>query len=256
MNRRNTFALPAVPNPRGHLLVATAALIFLAGKFGADFFLQRASLVILSGGLILVFWGSRRLRTLTFPLLLLTAAIPLPAVLHNDLSQQLQLLASAVSARLAQLCGTAISREGNILRLQGFSLGVEEACNGLSSIFALALTGALLTRYYCRQFTGVLLVPCGVILGVAVNIVRITLTAILAGHDRRFAAGFYHIFSGWLVFLIGFILLILLARVLAHYGTLDSCFAVNSNIDNDRSGEPSRRHAEISSSGVAAHRDR
>src|SRR5207248_11672592 len=43
MNRRNTFALPDVPNPRGHLLVATAALILLAGKFGADFFLQRAS---------------------------------------------------------------------------------------------------------------------------------------------------------------------------------------------------------------------
>jgi exosortase len=244
LNRREMLRIPAAPSHYGHLLVAAAGFIFLAGKFGADLFLERVSIIALLVGLTWAFWGRGRLRKLIFPLLLLAAAIPLPAVLYNDVSQHLQLFASDASTRLAQLCGTPVSRDGNILRLPGISLGVEEACNGLNSIFALGLTGALLARYRNQHIRGLLLIPLGVMVGVAVNIVRITATAILAGHDRRFATGFYHIFSGWLVFVIGFIVLILASRAVTYYGRLDSSLACTSGIDDHGSGQPSRRHAE------------
>jgi exosortase len=252
LNRRELLRIPAAPSHYGHLVVATAALIFLIGKFGADLFLQRVSIIALFAGLTWAYWGVGRLRKLMFPLLLLAAAIPLPAVLYNDVSQHLQLFASDASARLAQLCGTPVSRDGNILRLPGISLGVEEACNGLNSIFALGLTGSLLARYRSQRISGLLLIPCGVMAGVAVNIVRITATAILAGHNPRFATGFYHIFSGWLVFVIGFIILILVSRAVTHYGRLDSSLACNSDIDDHGSGQPSRRHAETQPFGAAA----
>ena len=38
-----------------------------------------------------------------------------------------------------------------------------------------------------------------------VNVVRVSGTAILADYDSRLAMGFYHTFSGWLVFLLGIV---------------------------------------------------
>jgi exosortase/archaeosortase family protein len=51
-------------------------------------------------------------------------------------------------------------------------------------------------------------------LSIAVNIVRVTGTAILADHNEAFALGFYHSFSGWMVFLVGFGALYGISRLL------------------------------------------
>jgi exosortase/archaeosortase family protein len=45
-----------------------------------------------------------------------------------------------------------------------------------------------------------------------VNVVRVTGTAIIADYHEEFALGFYHSFSGWLVFLSGFAILYGIAR--------------------------------------------
>jgi exosortase/archaeosortase family protein len=49
-------------------------------------------------------------------------------------------------------------------------------------------------------------------LSIAVNVLRVAGTSILADHDERFALGFYHIFAGWLVFLVGFVALVGIAK--------------------------------------------
>jgi exosortase/archaeosortase family protein len=49
-------------------------------------------------------------------------------------------------------------------------------------------------------------------LAIAVNVMRVTGTAILADYQPELAMGYYHSFSGWLVFLLGFGLLWLLAK--------------------------------------------
>jgi exosortase/archaeosortase family protein len=50
-------------------------------------------------------------------------------------------------------------------------------------------------------------------LGIAVNVIRVTGTAVLADYHLEFALGFYHIFSGWLVFVLGFGMLWLLGKL-------------------------------------------
>jgi exosortase/archaeosortase family protein len=50
-------------------------------------------------------------------------------------------------------------------------------------------------------------------LGIAVNVIRVTGTAVLADYHLAFALGFYHIFSGWLVFVLGFGMLWLLGKL-------------------------------------------
>lgn len=196
---------PILPDSRGLLVVAASGVMFLLGKLGAEFFLTRVSFVVAVVGLIGTLWGRKRLRVLAFPLALLATAIPLPAIVYASITAPLQLFASSVAANLAQMFGTTVFRDGNIIHLANTSLGVEEACSGLNSLSSLVVASLLLGfMLLVRPAARLLLVFLAVPLAIAVNVMRITGTAILADYHAEFAQGFYHLFSGWLVFVMGF----------------------------------------------------
>ena len=54
-------------------------------------------------------------------------------------------------------------------------------------------------------------------LAVLVNVIRVTGTALLADYNPAFAMGFYHMFSGWLIFVVGFGMLWLLAKLIFRW---------------------------------------
>jgi exosortase len=205
MRRSLILAEPVVPDNRGLVWITSACFLFLLGKLGAEFFLARISFVILLVGLLWTFWGPRRVRSLAFPLLLLATMVPLPSLVYNSLAAPLQLFASDVATQLAQLLGVSVYRDGNIINLAHISLGVERACSGLNSLSALMVGGVLLGFLQCsRTTTRILLFLLTVPLSIAANVVRVTGTAIIADYHEEFALGFYHAFSGWLVFVTGF----------------------------------------------------
>jgi exosortase len=212
--RRNlTFAQPARAENRGLWLVLCACLLYLLGKLGAEFFLPRISFVILLAGLVWTFWGYRRLATMAFPMLLLATMVPLPALLYNSIAAPLQLFASDVATNLAQVFGVAVYRDGNVIHLAHISLGVEEACSGLNSLSALMVASLLLGFLVCHHVSiRVILFALSIPLSIAVNVLRVTGTAILADYHEDLAVGFYHSFSGWLVFVGGFLILYGIAK--------------------------------------------
>jgi exosortase/archaeosortase family protein len=77
------------------------------------------------------------------------------------------------------------------------------------------IVGSLLLGYLlCSGTAGrIILFLSAVPLAIVVNILRVTGTAVLADYNEAFAMGFYHSFSGWLVFVFGFGLLYLFARL-------------------------------------------
>ena len=205
MRRGLTFAKPVVHDSRGLWLTSAACLLFLVGKVGAEFFISRISFVVLLASFTWTFWGGARLRSLAFPFLLLATMVPLPAIVYNAMAAPLQLVASDAATNLAQAFGVTVYRDGNIINLAKTSLGVEEACSGLNSLSALMVGGLLLGFLQCKRFRAravlfVLTFP----LAIAVNILRVTGTAIMADSHKELALGFYHSFSGWLVFVAGF----------------------------------------------------
>jgi len=215
LRRDVTFSIPAKRSWSGCWLVAFASLVFLAGSLSAEFFLSRISLVLLLAGLVWTFWGLARLRTLAFPFLLLATMVPLPQLVYNTLSAPLQLFASRVATDLAQVLGVTVYRDGNIIQLAQISLGVAEACSGLSSLSAMVVASLLLGFLAAASIAGrILLLVLSVPLAIAVNVVRVTGTAVLADYQTDFALGFYHAFSGWLVFLVGLGALWALSKVL------------------------------------------
>jgi exosortase len=217
MRRDLTLAHPVKPTNRGLLMVAGACLLFLLGRFGAEFFLARVSFVVLLAGLTWTFWGSERLRSLAFPFLLLATMVPLPVTVYNSLAAPLQLLASDVATRLAQAFGVSVYRDGNVINLAHISLDVERACSGLNSLSALMVGAILLGFLQCtKASTRTLLFLLSIPISIAVNVLRVSGTALIADYHEDFALGFYHAFTGWLVFIVGFAALYGTAKLL-HY---------------------------------------
>jgi len=213
IHRNQTFAEKAASDNRGLWVVASACLLYILGKLGAEFFLPRMSFVILLAGLVWTFWGYPRLRTLAFPLLLLATMVPLPVIFYNAIAAPLQLFASDVATNLAQMLGVAVYRDGNVIHLAHISLGVEEACSGLNSLSALMVASLLLGFLICKQVgVRVILFALSIPLSIAVNVLRVTGTAVIADYHEEFAMGFYHSFSGWLVFIGGFAILYTVAK--------------------------------------------
>jgi exosortase len=218
VHRSRTFSFAPTIDNRGILVTACACFMFLLGRFASEFFMMRFSFVILLMGLIWTFWGFSRLRTLLFPLMLLATMVPLPVMVYNSLAAPLQLLASDLATRIAQALGISVFRDGNVIQLAGTTLGVAEACSGLNSLSALIVGSILLGFFLCSglvsRFTLLLLAAP---LAIAVNIIRVAGTAIIADYNPALAEGFYHSFSGWLVFMAGFAALYLFAQILHRF---------------------------------------
>lgn len=213
--RRHAIAQEAdVRDSRGVYVVFLGCLVYLLGILSLEYFLSRISLVIILTGLIWTLWGMPRLKLLAFPLLLLATMVPLPTIVYYQLTTPLQLLASSVATTIMQSCGVAVYRDGNVLQLATTSLGVAEACSGLRSASALAVSALFVGYLECRRLRNrVAVLLLALPLSVALNVLRVTGTALLAEGNPDMATGFYHLFTGWLVYITGFAALFLLARV-------------------------------------------
>lgn len=210
--RDRMLAAPVEPDSRGLALLVPAALLYIVGRLGAEFFLTRVSLIVYITAFIWTFWGKARLSALKFPLLLLATMIPIPQLIYKAVAGPLQLFASTAATQLAQVVGITVFQDGNVIHLAGMTLGVEEACSGMHSISAL-MVGALLLAFLQleRGWLRVLLFLSSFPIAIAANVLRVTGTAILADHWAAIAMGFYHYFSGWVVFLAAFGLLVSVA---------------------------------------------
>jgi exosortase len=212
MERKRILSAPVKPDSSGLWLFLPAAILYLLGRLGAEFFLTRISLMINLTALLWTFWGKARVSALKFPLLLLATMIPIPQLIYKTLSGPLQLFASTTATQLSQAAGVTVFQDGNIIQLAGISLGVEEACSGMQSISAL-MVGSLLLGFLQlgRGWLRAVLFFSSFPIAIVANVIRVSGTAILADRWQAIAMGFYHYFSGWVVFLAAFGLLLAVA---------------------------------------------
>ena len=192
------------PNWLGVATVALALAVLLVGVFGAELFLSRISLVLLLAGLVLCFGGWELLKELRFVLLVLLLAIPIPSIIFNEITLPLQILASKLASALLPIFGVPVLREGNVIELPAMKLEVAEACSGirsLISLFTLAIFyGYFLEKSFARR---AVLALASIPIAIAANGLRILGTGLCVQYwDPDKALGFFHEFSGWVMFLV------------------------------------------------------
>jgi exosortase len=151
-----------------------------------------------------------------FPWAFLILMIPIPAIIFNQITFPLQILASKVAAVLLPLAGVPVLREGNIINLPAMPLAVAEACSGIRSLMSL-ITLAIIYGYLMetRIWVRIVLALASIPIAVAANSFRIVGTGLVVQYwDPERAEGFFHVFSGWLIFLLSLLLLIGLHQLL------------------------------------------
>lgn len=186
------------------LLVGVGA--FLLGDVGGEEFLMRSSLILVIAGLILFHLGTQIFRVVAFPLSFLFFMIPLPALVFNAIAFPLQGLAAQNAAWTLDLLGVPVLRDGNVIHLSHMSLGITEACSGirsLISLLALAVIWAYLTLP--GMWAKIMLLVAAVPITIVANTGRVVLTGLIGQwYGIQYAQGFFHSFSGWVIFLVAF----------------------------------------------------
>lgn len=199
-----------VPRWSGVALVAFGLLVLILGVYGSELFLSRVSLVLVLAGLVLAFYGGPMLKETRFALFVLLLAIPIPAILYTQITFPLQLLASRLASALLPLFGVPVLREGNVIQIPAMSLEVAEACSGIRSLMSL-MALAVFYGYFLERSTWrrVALVLASVPIAIAANAVRLLGTGLSVQYwDPEKAMGFFHEFSGWVIFLVSITCLI------------------------------------------------
>lgn len=208
-NRAALREVPSAPSSWGLLLMLFSLCTLILGVFGAELFLARISLIFLLAGMVIFLLGWPMLRAVIFPLAFLTLMVPIPSIVLNQITFPLQIFASKVSASLLPLLGVPVLREGNVINLPAMPLEVADACSGIRSLLSLTCL-AVMYGYLLEKRIGirVLLAVASIPIAVAANALRIVGTGLLVQYwDPDKAEGFFHQFSGWLIFVVSLLML-------------------------------------------------
>jgi exosortase len=215
--RKALRQIPIRQSWKGIGLVLFALAVLILGVYGVDLFTARISFVFLLAGLIWMLFGWEMLRELRFPLLVLVLAIPFPTILFNKITFPLQLFASHIASLVLPVLGVPVLLEGNVIQLPVMKLEVAEACSGIRSLMSL-FTLAVFYGYFLERTTKrrVILALAAIPIAVTANVARIVGTGLCVQYwDPDKALGFFHEFSGWVMFVISLGCLYLVHRMMS-----------------------------------------
>ncbi|HEY0565278.1 MAG TPA: exosortase/archaeosortase family protein [Terriglobales bacterium] len=207
-----------IPKPANSavVLILLSLSLLVAGVFGAELFLTRISLLLLLTSLLAFFYGWKYVRECSFALGVLLLAVPIPAIIFNQITFPLQILASQLASNILPLLGVPVLRDGNVIQLPAMPLEVAEACSGIRSLMSLG-TLAVLYGYFLEKLVWrrVVIALLSVPIAVAANALRIVGTGLCVQYwDPDKALGFFHEFSGWVVFVLSLLILYGIHRVM------------------------------------------
>ena len=237
VERKRLMSEPARPSFLwGGASVILALLALWAGTAGAELYMQRMSLVLMLAGMVVYFWGFRLLRFMFVPLALLVLAVPIPAILFYKIAFPLQLFASRCAVWAMRGFDIPVLRQGNVIEFlplgasETKKLEVVEACSGIRSLMTLVTLAAVYAYFtypkddttdrgggasgligMLKQFgfwrSGILVVSA-VPIAIITNALRVSGTGVLARYyGTQVADGFFHTFSGWVIYIAASLLL-------------------------------------------------
>lgn len=200
----------------GLFLIIIASVLLVGGTAASELFTTRLSLPVFLLGASFLLMGKNFSSRAAFPLLFLFMMIPLPYIIYYKITFPLQLMSARLSAGILQLIQVNVIRKGNILLLPNYSLEVIAACSGLRSLMTMVTLALIFSAFSdLSKSRKVILVACAIPAAIIANTIRLVVTAVGAyTAGSEFADGIMHDISGLIVFLAGFLLLVLSIGIL------------------------------------------
>jgi exosortase len=215
--RQELLAITPKPNPWGLLVVVFGGIQMLVAVLGTELFTARTAVIITLIGVVWTLGGNQILKKLAFPLFMLFFMVPIPAVIYNQVTFPLQILASRLADTALQVMNVPVYREGNILDLPNQRLSVVEACSGIRSLLSLTFLSLVYGYFFeRRRWVRVCLFFATIPIAIVANGSRVTLTGLLTQWKPELAEGFYHESTGWVIFMIALGIMVVFHQMLVR----------------------------------------
>ncbi|MBF0612948.1 MAG: EpsI family protein, partial [Magnetococcales bacterium] len=213
LDRKRFLTLDLSGSWWGGIPMAVGILMGVAGNLSNIWAVGQYGLLVALGGVILMAMGFRGMRAVLGPYLFLYFMVPLPAILHQDLTLKLQLLSSLLAVDIMRLFGMSVQLSGNIIDIGVTRLEIVEACSGLRYLIplsGLAFLAASLSR--APLWRQLLIFLSAIPITLLMNGLRIGMTGLMMEHSgSQVVDELQHEIFGWLIYLgcLGLFLVIL-----------------------------------------------
>jgi len=250
--RWNEFrAVESKPSWLGLFFLLPGLFFFWLGELGGEFLTLYVSMWLVLIGLCWMHFGWRKLKVIGFSLFFILTMFPLPAFLNTKIMLQLRLISSKIGVTIIQLYGMPAHREGNIIDLGFTQLQVVEACSGLHSLISLMVLGLLMVYFFqAHIWKRAVLFISAVPLAIFTNSMRIALTSILyKAWGPAVAEGFFHGFSGLLIFIFCIPVLLIEMKILEKLPPFTSAPSSGRSASNLQSSKSNSGRKDVKTSG-------
>lgn len=219
--RREIREEVGAPSVWGFLACLPCIGVALVGARGIQVRLEQLGFIGLCLALPWTFFGWRVAKRCLFPALFLLFTVPMSSYL-DAITIHLRLFASGTAFVLLRGFGVDVVQQGTAIVSQGahpFSIDVAEPCSGLRSIVALtALTAAYAWYTQPTWRRRAALFACAIPLAVLGNVVRVlSICFVAAWASADFALGFYHDYSGYVVFVVAIACMVACGEVITRW---------------------------------------
>jgi len=193
----------------GVALVMFAQLCGIVGVLGESYFIEQIIFFITLLGIAVAVFGTGPSRIFLPLTIILLLTVPLPYTLQAIVTLKLQLLSTDLGVAGIRLLGIPVFVEGNIIDLGSYKLQVAEACSGLRYLLPMTCISCILAYLYQAPFwKKAVVVASAPPVTVLINSFRIAIIGVLVDKfGPQMAEGFLHEFEGWIIFLLGTMLL-------------------------------------------------
>jgi len=208
--RQRWQAIPSEPSSWGFAVLLAGCGFQFVGALGVGLFAGSVAFLVSIAGAVVCLGGFVWLRALAFPFFLAAFMLPKLAVVYNQVTLPLQLLASRIAAGILTAAGIGVIREGNILDVGGHRVAVMEACNGIRYLLPLGFM-AVVFAYLSdsKPWMRLALLTMAVPTAILANAVRVAAAGWLPSLD----AGVPHAVSGWFIFVLCLATLVLIREL-------------------------------------------
>lgn len=204
----------------GLIMIIVSLLLHWLGVRTQQTRVSILSMICLLWSIPFYLYGWQIAKILLFPCAYLIFCIP-PSLL-DSLTVPLRIMTSVASEHILNGLGIPAIRQGTLIISStpgGFRLGVDDPCSGLRSLIAIAALTAVYAHFMAtplwKKFVLFFSALPLAIIGNVVRVITIAVVAGLLGQDR--AMGFYHDYSGYVVFVVAVLLTIAVGRFLETY---------------------------------------
>lgn len=216
--KRDAFTMPLTErvHPFALSLLITGLLFYAFGSVQRLIILEAFSLIPVLIGTTGFLFGRDAVKKVLFPALFLIFLVPPPLFLVDMATSPLKLLVARVTEIILKMAGYLVSRNGVILFVGDYNIVVGDACSGVRSLVSLMSVGALYVYLISASNLKRVLMFLSIIpISIFANIVRLLLLALITYHFGEAAGqGFFHDFSGILVFVMSLLSLFILDLII------------------------------------------